>query len=69
MPKRNNFQEIISAIFAIIVFIMVGSALLSSSAASMDFSWVISGFFIFGTVIIGMALLIKILKILEDLLN
>jgi len=69
MPRGNDFQEIVGGIFAIIVFIIIGSAIAGSLATSIDFSGIISGVFILGMVIIGLALAIKIFKIFEDMFN
>ena len=63
MVRSNYFQEIIGAFFAIIVFIMIGSVMVTSLGDPIGLTGVFSAIFVIGGLAIGLALIIKVLKL------
>lgn len=68
MSRGNDFQEIIGAIFTIIVFIIIVGALISTLGSSMaGLAGVIIFIFFIGVLVIIIGLIISIFKMLSKL--
>jgi hypothetical protein len=65
MVRRNEFTEIISSIFAIIVFVIIGSIIIGELGDPIGLSGIFSFIFVVGGIVIVIALLIKILKFIN----
>ncbi len=65
MARGSEFQEIISGVFALIVFVMIGSTIATTLSIPFEFGGIMFLVFIVGVITIGLALLINILKLFD----
>jgi len=66
MSRGNDFQDIVGAVFALIVFGMIGGVMVSALGDPIGFTGLFSLIFILGGVSIGVALIKMIFKLIED---
>jgi hypothetical protein len=69
MGRESDFQEIVGAVFSLIVFMMIGVAMVGALGMSSGFGTLFSSIFGLGVVIIGTALVIQIIKAISDIFN
>jgi len=61
---RNEFQEIVGGLFAIIIFFIIGGVIISSLGDPIGLNGLFSFIFVIGAAVIVMAIIVKIINFL-----